>query len=379
MRKIALLGSTGSIGTQALNIIKNNSRSLKAELLSCHSRLDLISDQLKEFKPKYAVLPNNEDARKLAAEHGSVRFFYGDEGLAEAAKKCEYDFMLNSLLGISGFVPTYNCLDSGRSVALANKETLVAGGKIITDLATENNLDIIPVDSEHSAIFQCLNGTTNKIKKISLTASGGAFRGKTRKELKDVTRDDALKHPNWSMGAKITIDSATLMNKGFEVVEAKWLFGLEPDQIEVLLHPESIIHSMVEFEDNSTLAQLGQPDMEIPISYAFSCPGRWETTAQPIDLIKTGSLNFSVADTETFKCLRLATDAMKMGGSYTVALNAANEVLVELFLEKKINFLQIGDTVEKILDKHTSRELKTAEEVLETDKKVREETLKMLK
>lgn len=379
MRKIAVLGSTGSIGTQALGIIKNNKDSLSAEILTCNSRLDLISKQINEFKPRYAVLPDSDEAKKLAGKHEEVTFFYGEKGLAEASEKCEYDLMLNSLLGISGFVPTYKCLSSGRSVALANKETLVAGGKIITDLAAEKGLDIIPVDSEHSAIFQCLQGTTNAIKKITLTASGGAFRGRKRSDLDTVTKDDALKHPNWTMGAKITIDSATLMNKGFEVIEAKWLFDIEADRIEVLLHPESIIHSMVEFVDNSTLAQLGQPDMSIPISYAFSFPDRWLTPAEPIDLVNTSRLNFSEPDYETFKCLSMAIDAMMAEGSYTVALNAANEVLVGLFLKDEIGFLDIGDTIELILDKHRSREITTPEEVLEIDREVRAETLEMIK
>lgn len=379
MRRIAVLGSTGSIGKQALEIIRKNSDDLSAQLLTCNSQLNLISDQIREFKPKYVVLPNSKDAEKLSREHSDVTFFYGAEGLSEAAKKCEYDLMLNSLLGISGFIPTYNSLNTGRSVALANKETLVAGGSLIMDLAKKKNLNIIPVDSEHSAIFQCLQGGNNKIKDITLTASGGAFRGKKRKDLVNVTKNDALKHPNWTMGAKITIDSATLMNKGFEVIEAKWLFDLLPKQIKVLLHPESIIHSMVEFEDNSTLAQMGQPDMAIPISYAFSYPERWPTTAEPLDLMKASTLNFSQPDRETFKCLRLAESVMNMDESYAVALNAANEVLVGLFLEDNISFLEIGDTIERILDSHKPVDLSSPGNVLDVDRNVRKETLELLK
>jgi 1-deoxy-D-xylulose-5-phosphate reductoisomerase len=379
MRKIALLGSTGSIGTQALNIIKNNKDSLKAELLSCNSRLDLIFEQIKEFNPKYVALPDIHEARKLAQEFNNITFFYGEKGLAQAALECEYDYMLNSLLGISGFIPTYNCLKSNRSVALANKETLVAGGNIIMGLAKEKGLNIIPVDSEHSAIFQCLQGGTNNIKKLTLTASGGPFRGRSREYLEAVTVANALNHPNWSMGAKITIDSATLMNKGFEVIEAKWLFDVTDSQIDVVVHPESIIHSMVEFDDNSTLAQLGQPDMAIPISYAFSYPGRLATTAGPIDLIKTSSLSFFEPDYDTFKCLRLAMESMAMGQSYSIVLNAANEVLVDLFLKEKIRFLEIGDTIEKVLDSHKPCLPHATSEVLQIDKEAREQTLNMLK
>lgn len=383
MRKIAVFGSTGSIGTQALNIIKSNQDNLKAQILTAGSNLSLINTQIKEFSPQYVVLPDVDDARKLAEEYPEVKFFYGDAGLAEASEKCEYDYMLNSLLGISGFIPTYNCLNTKRSVALANKETLVAGGSIIMDLAKKKNCDVIPVDSEHSAIFQCIQGidkdtSQSRIKNITLTASGGAFRGKTIDELRNVTKDDALKHPNWSMGKKITIDSATLMNKGFEVIEAKWLFDLRPEQINVVLHPESVIHSMVEFVDNSTLAQLGNPDMAVPISYAFSYPDRWETSAIPIDLVELGSLNFSKPDMETFKCLDLAISAMKAEDSYTVVLNAANEVLVQLFLEDKIGFLDIGDTVEKMLDSHKAVKPTTPEEVLEIDKDARLETLNVV-
>jgi len=376
MREVALLGSTGSIGTQALNIIRKNRDRLTVVLLSCGSRLDIMSEQLDEFGPKYAALPDTEDARKLASEHGSTSFFYGESGLAEASEKCEYNFMLNSLLGISGLIPTYNCLMSGRNIALANKETLVAGGEVIIELANKKGLKVIPVDSEHSAVFQCLQGTENRIKKVTLTASGGPFRGKTREELKEVKPEDALKHPNWKMGEKITIDSATLMNKGFEVIEAKWLFGLGPDQVDVIIHPESIIHSMVEFTDNSTLAQLGQPDMSIPISYAFSYPDRWPSSAKPIDLISTSSLNFSKPDINTFKCLKLAIEALRKGSSYPIVLNAANEVLVRLFLDNKIKFLDIGDTIERILDSHKpSGKCRTPEEIIEVDQKVRKDIL----
>ena len=323
-------------------------------------------------------MPETEKAKLLASMYPNVTFFYGEKGLSEAAEKCEYDYMLNSLLGISGFMPTYNCLKTGRSVALANKETLVAGGSIIMDTAKNKKSKVIPVDSEHSAIFQCLE-EGNKIKKITLTASGGAFRNKNRNELINVTKDDALKHPNWSMGNKITIDSATLMNKGFEIIEAKWLFDLLPKQIDVVLHPESIIHSMVEYEDNSTLAQMGEPDMAIPISYAFSYPERWPTSAKSIDLVKAGSLNFSEPGTDTFKCLRLAKDAMKSEGSYGIALNGANEVLVELFLQNKIKFLEIGDIIEVVLNEHKGVDPKTPEQVLEIDKNVREITLNKVK
>lgn len=246
------------------------------------------------------------------------------------------------------------------------------------DLAASQKLNVVPVDSEHSAIFQCLQGGNNKIQKVTLTASGGAFRGKTREELADVTKEDALKHPNWSMGAKITIDSATLMNKGFEVIEAKWLFGLAPEQIDVVLHPQSIIHSMVEFQDNSTLAQLGQPDMAIPISYALSYPNRWKTAAEPIDLKRTGVLDFYEPDHKTFKSLKLAKDAMNRGASYPVVLNAANEVLVQLFLEDKVGFLQIGDTVERILDQHREEQISSPEDVLRLDSETRLNTVRLL-
>jgi 1-deoxy-D-xylulose-5-phosphate reductoisomerase len=378
MKKIGILGSTGSIGTQALNIIENNLDKYEVSFLSCNMNIELFENQIKAFTPKYVVVKLEKDAISLNNKYPNIEVLYGDQGLAEVAGNSNTDLILNALVGIIGLVPTYSALTSGKEVALANKETLVAGGELIMRAAADNNVKIIPVDSEHSAIFQCLEGNRKEqIKKIIITASGGPFRGKNLIDLNKVTIEEALNHPKWSMGSKISIDSATLMNKGLEVIEAKWLFNLVPEQIEVLVHPECIIHSMVEYNDNSILAQLGQADMRIPISYAFEYPNRLKNVNQGLDFKSLKSLNFEQVDTNTFKCLNFAYEALRMGKSYSIVLNAANEVLVGLFLNKKIPFLEIQNKIEVIMQNHIAVECKSISDILEVDKETRERVMKI--
>ena len=314
-----------------------------------------------------------EDAIWLSKKHPKTEIMFGIEGL-KAASVESYDMLLNSLVGIAGLLPTYMAIEKGNNIALANKETLVAGGEIITRMAKENETKLLPVDSEHSAIFQCLQGNEgNDIKSITLTASGGPFRGYTEKQLAEVSLEDALKHPNWIMGRKITIDSATMMNKGLEVIEAHWLFGIEGEKINIAVHPQSIIHSMVEFSDNSFIAQMGLPDMKLPISYAFSYPKRLESKDKGLNIFKEGkSLTFERVNQKVFRCVGLAYEALKIGGSYPVVLNGANEALVDLFLNRKIKFIQIQENLEKILNKHKNTNNLSIEEILEIDNEARE-------
>lgn len=379
-KKIGIFGSTGSIGTQSLEIIDKHKDILEASVLTCGRNLKLFRQQLEAHEPKIAVIQDEmaDEAADLRRDFPNTQFFYGNEGLVSAASSDEYDIMLNALLGIAGMAPTYAAICQGHEIALANKETLVAGGEVITAAARKHNVRIHPVDSEHSAIFQCLTGSNgNPVKRIILTASGGPFRGYTKKQLAGVTLAQALKHPRWEMGAKITIDSATLMNKGLEVIEAKWLFDLKPEQIQVVVHPESIVHSMVEFQDNAVMAQLGTPDMKIPISYALSYPERWETDAGAVDFAQIGMLKFENVNMETFTCLKLAWDALKEGGSCPVVLNAANEVLVQMFLEEKIRFIEIQEYLERILNSHKPAYEADIESVLDIDRETRIITRKL--
>ena len=378
MKKIAILGSTGSIGTQALDIIGRNPDRFKVAALTCNSSTDKLREQIAEFSPEIAVTGAKEDRDRLAEEFPGTEIMWGADGLIAAAC-CDCDMVLNSLLGISGLVPTYHAIRAGRDIALANKETLVTGGQLIMSEAAEHGVKILPVDSEHSAIFQCLQGNTNsRISRILLTASGGPFRGYTAEQLAEVTLQQALRHPRWNMGSKITIDSATMMNKGFEVIEARWLFDVSPEQIQVLVHPQSIVHSMVEFEDTSVMAQLGLPDMRVPIGYAFSYPDRLEYDFPRLDLFEAGQLTFEKPDTEVFRCIGFAYDALKAGGSYPVVLNGANEVLVSLFLQSRIKFTDIQNTLEEVLNRHNPEYNIDLEGILETDRAARNAVINIL-
>jgi len=372
MNKICILGSTGSIGTQALEVIENNKDRFKVSVLSCGTRIEELSAQIIKYNPEIAVVGKVEDAAILKKRHPETEILYGMDGLIEAAES-DCDLVLNSLVGMLGLQPTYRAILKGTTIALANKETLVAGGKLITEAAMNNKVQILPVDSEHSAIFQCLQGNQeNEIKKVILTASGGPFRNYSLKDLEKVTREQALKHPKWTMGQKITIDSATMMNKGLEVIEASWLYSLPGEKIEIAVHPQSIVHSMLEFMDNSIIAQLGLPDMRIPISYAFSYPKRVEMKGKGLDIFKDGAnLTFEKLDKSVFKCVGYAYEALKKGGSYSVALNSANEVLVKLFLEDKIKFIDIQNTLGAVLEKHESVEILNIDHILEIDLEIR--------
>ncbi|WP_415930416.1 1-deoxy-D-xylulose-5-phosphate reductoisomerase [Zhenpiania hominis] len=378
MKTIAILGSTGSIGTQALDLVRRNPEKFSVSVLSCSRRIERLKEQIEEFHPRMVVVQREEDAATLAVEYPKLQVEYGDKGLIAAAES-SCDLVLNSLVGIRGMIPTYYALRAGNDIAFANKETLVAGGELIMRTSEETGRKLLPVDSEHSAIFQCLQQNSGQaVRRILLTASGGPFRGYTLEQLRGVTLDQALRHPKWDMGNKITIDSATMMNKGLEIIEAKWLFDVDPDRIQVVVHPQSIVHSAVEYWDGSVLAQMGNPDMRIPISYAFSWPERLENDFKPLDLFAEGTLTFERPDPEVFKTLRLARQACSQGGTYPAALNGANEVLVQMFLEKKIGFTDIQDTIEKVLEVHKPENHLTLEGILEADRKAREAAVRLL-
>ncbi|MEG0919497.1 MAG: 1-deoxy-D-xylulose-5-phosphate reductoisomerase [Anaerovoracaceae bacterium] len=375
MKKICILGSTGSIGTQSLDIIEKNPQQFSVSVLSCGTSVSKLSEQIEKFKPQVAVVAFEKDAIALQKKHKNVEVLFGKEGLVQAATKGEHHMVLNSLMGIKGLEPTYNAILAGKDIALANKETLVAGGEVVVNAVKEKGVRMLPVDSEHSAIFQCLQGNKHsELSKILLTASGGPFRGYSLDQLQQVTLEQALKHPNWSMGSKITIDSATMMNKGLEVIEAKWLFDVELDQIEILVHPQSIVHSMVEYRDGSVIGQLGAPDMRTPIALAFSYPSRMDLDFPKVNFFEEGAnLTFEKPDINTFKCIDLAYKASKAGGSYPVVLNGANEVLVDKFLRGEIKFVQIQETLERVLEEHKPSYNLTLEEIIEIDKKIRTE------
>lgn len=379
MKKITILGSTGSIGTQTLEVIAANPDRFCVTALTCGRNTALLAKQIAMFRPRLAVTERREDALALAAQFPQVTFLYGREGLIEAAT-ADCDMVVNALMGMRGLEPTYHAILAGRDIALANKETLVAGGRLVMETVSEKGVHLLPVDSEHSAIFQCLEGNRHRpIKKILLTASGGPFRGFSREELEHVTPAQALKHPNWSMGAKITIDSATMMNKGLEVIEAKWLFDVPAARIQVLVHPQSILHSAVEFADNSVIGQMGVPDMRIPISLALGYPERLENPDAPLDFFGAGScLTFEKPDLETFTCLGLAYAALQTGGSCPLVLNAANEVLVDAFLQEKIGFLDIPRKLSLILSRHSAAERLDLEGILEIDRQTRVKTRELL-
>lgn len=369
---ISILGSTGSIGTQALDVCRRTG--FKPVALTANKNVDIIEKQIREFKPQIAVMADETAGKelKIRVADTSTKVYSGVDGVCVAAAYDSADIILNSLVGMAGLVPTFTAIIAKKKIALANKETLVAGGDYIMRSALENGVDILPVDSEHSAIFQCLQGANgNKIKKILLTASGGPFFSKTRGDLQNVTKADALRHPNWDMGAKITIDSATMMNKGFEVIEAMHLFGVEPSQIDVVVHRESIIHSAVQFDDNSVIAQLGLPDMRLPIQYALTYPQRIDMPGDGLDLSSLAKMTFYKPDLSTFGCLDVCMKAAKAGGLKCCAVNAANEVAVSLFLQDKISFLQIEEIARFAFDYQTETQYSDINEVLQCDKDVR--------
>ncbi len=353
-KQIAILGSTGSIGTQVLDVIRSNKEKVIVEVLTANNNADLLIRQALEFQPNAVVIGNEAQYEKVndALSGKGIKVYAGSEAIASIVEMDTIDMVLTAMVGFSGLKPTIRAIDTGKEIALSNKETLVVAGEYITTLAAERGVNIYPVDSEHSAIFQCMIGEFhNKIERIILTASGGPFRGMKRHELTNINKEQALAHPNWNMGAKITIDSATLMNKGLEVIEAKWLFGVNASQIEVVIHPQSIIHSMVEFEDGSIKAQMGVPDMRIPIQFALSYPDRWKSDFPRYSFANYEALNFEKPDVDTFRNLGLAYEALQRGGIMPCIVNAANEIAVDAFLKDKIGFLEISDVIEACMDK----------------------------
>lgn len=369
MKKISILGSTGSIGTQTLDVIAHDPERYSVEALAAGGNIKLLAEQIRRFRPKKVSVSNKEHAERLKLEFGdAVQIYWGHDGLLETAAGTDADLVVTAMVGSIGLEPTLAAIEAGKQIGLANKETLVTAGHLVTALAAKRGVKLLPIDSEHSAIFQCLNGERQEeISKLILTASGGSFRDRTREELGDVTVEQALSHPNWAMGAKITIDSATMVNKGLEVIEAHWLFHMPYDRIEVLLHPQSVIHSMVEFVDNSVIAQLGNPDMRVPIQYALTYPARFKTPSEPLDLSRIGSLDFRKMDEDRFPCLKMAFACGRSGGTATTVFNAANEVAVSRFLQGEIRFLQIEDIIEQVLERHELVSSPDLEEIIHAD------------
>ncbi len=380
-KKIAILGSTGSIGTQALEVIAAHSGQFDVEVLTAQNNCELLIEQALEFKPNTVVIGNEAHYDKVheALDRADIKVYCGANALASVVEMDQVDLVLTALVGYAGLAPTIRAIESGKTIALANKETLVVAGELITRLAQEKGVSIYPVDSEHSAIFQCLVGEFhNPVEKIVLTASGGPFRGKGAGELAHVTKAQALKHPNWEMGAKITIDSATLMNKGLEVIEAKWLFGLTPEQVEVVVHPQSIIHSLVQFRDGSMKAQMGLPDMKLPIQYALGYPYRLPSDFPRFNFLDYPSLTFEQPDTKTFRNLALAYEAMSQGGNMPCVLNAANEIAVDAFLKDNIGFLEMSSLVERCLEKIDYIKTPSFDDYVETDRVTRIRAMELL-
>ena len=373
-RQVAILGSTGSIGTQALQVIEEHSDLYEVYALTANNSVDLLIEQARRHQPDVVVIANEAHYTKLceALADLPLKVYAGENALCEVVEAEPIDIVLASMVGYAGLRPTMNAIRAGKAIALANKETLVVAGELITQLAIEHRVPILPVDSEHSAIFQCLTGEANNpIEKILLTASGGPFRTWSMEQLQHATRDQALKHPNWDMGAKITIDSATMMNKGFEVIEAKWLFDVTPSQIEVVVHPQSVVHSMVQFTDGSIKAQLGTPDMRLPIQYAFSYPYRLPLSSQRVDFTTLSTLTFEQPDPVRFRNLALSFEALERGGNMPCILNAANEVCVAAFLKERVGFLQMSDVIERTMQKTTFITTPTYEDYVATDAEAR--------
>lgn len=372
-KKIAILGSTGSIGTQALQVIEEHADLYEAYVLTANNRVELLIEQARRFMPEAVVIANEDKYEVLrdALADLPVKVYAGAEALCQIVQEKPVDVVLTAMVGFAGLRPTISAIKAGKAIALANKETLVVAGELINRLANDYHADIIPVDSEHSAIFQCLAGEVSPVEKIILTASGGPFRTFSHEQLASVTKAQALKHPNWSMGAKITIDSASMMNKGFEVIEAKWLFGVEPGQIQVVVHPQSIVHSAVQFADGAVKAQLGMPDMRVPIQYAFSYPLRLQSSFERLDLFRVGTLTFEEPDTRRFRNLALAYEALHEGGNMPCIVNAANEIVNRAFLEDRIGFLQMSDVIANTMRKTSFVKKPTYEDYLQTDAEAR--------
>ena len=377
MKKIAIFGSTGSIGESTLNVVRENPDLFQVVTLVAGKNIKKLIEQIQEFKPQNVYITAEENANQIQELYPNLHVYHGKEGMEKISQLTDFDIGVSALVGVAGLQPTYNMIRNGKTVALANKEVLVAGGKLIMDTAKKNNATLLTVDSEHSAIMQCLQGEKqNKIDKILLTASGGPF---FDKEITDaITVEQALNHPTWKMGPKVTIDSSTMMNKGFEVIEAKWLFDVEPSQIQVVVHRKSIVHSMVQFQDGTIMANLGPKSMQIPIAYALNYPNRLSNHIEKIDLFEIAELAFEKPDLEKFQCLQLAFEAIEKGHSYQVVLNAANEILVDAFLNKKSTYKQVSKGIKKMLDAHNLMELNTVEEILALDHKVKEETKRMI-
>lgn len=374
MKKICILGSTGSIGTQALDVIRQHQELFEVHTLTAYNNAQLLIQQAREFQPDSVVIVREDLYQEVSEALAPlpIKVYTGSQALCEVVTHSEIDIVLTAMVGFAGLRPTIAAINAKKTIALANKETLVVAGELICNLALQNKVPILPVDSEHSAILQSLTGEgDNKIEKILLTASGGPFRTFTREQMKNVTPAQALRHPNWEMGAKITIDSATLMNKGFEMIEAKWLFDISPEKIEVVVHPESIIHSAVQFEDGSVKAQLGVPDMRLPIQYAFTYPSRLHLSGDRLDLFKLGAMHFEPADMERFPCLRLSYEAISMGGTAPCVLNAANEIVNLAFREGKISYPMIAEIIEKTMQAIAVIHNPTLEQLIETDEQAR--------
>ncbi len=372
MKNLAILGSTGSIGRNTLEIVRQFPERFNVVALGAGKNVELLSKQIAEFKPQAVCLLNREIAEQLKeiiGKHADVEIYWGEEGYKRLAVIADTDMVVSAIVGGAGFVPTVAAIEAGKDIALANKETLVMGGEIVTGLVRKKGVRLLPVDSEHSAIFQCLQGNNKRdVRRILLTASGGPFRKYSKEEMTNITPDDALNHPTWAMGSKITIDSSTLMNKGLEVIEAYWLFNVEPEQIQIHIHPESIVHSMVEYVDGSVIAQLGIPDMKTPIAYALTYPNRLPIANPPLDLFELRKLTFFEPDFDLFPCLRLAYEALEAGGTMPAVLNAANEVAVEAFLTRKIPFLAIPEVIESTMRAHKQVGELNVERVLEADR-----------
>lgn len=381
-KQIAILGSTGSIGTQALQVIEEHPDLYEAYVLTANNKVELLIQQARKFMPEAVVIANPQKYAELkeALKDLPIKVYAGEDALCQVVEAAPIDMVLTAMVGYAGLRPTMNAIKAGKVIALANKETLVVAGDLINKMANKYNTVILPVDSEHSAVFQCLSGEyNNKVEKVILTASGGPFRHFTMEQLATVTKEQALKHPNWKMGAKITIDSASMMNKGFEVIEAKWLFDVRPEQIEVVVHPQSVIHSMVQFEDGAVMAQLGMPDMRLPIQYAFSYPKRIHSSFERLDFTKMASLTFEKPDTERFRNLGLAYEALHRGGNMPCIVNAANEVVVAAFLHDRISFMGMSDVIEKAMQKATFVQNPTYDDYVQTDAEVRRLAEEMIK
>lgn len=371
-KQIAILGSTGSIGTQALQVIEEHPDLYEAYAITANNQVELLAEQARKFMPAAVVIANESkyaQLKELLADL-PIQVYAGADAICDIVQAEPVDMVLASMVGYAGLRPTINAIKAGKEIALANKETLVVAGELINNLISQYHTPLFPVDSEHSAIFQCLEAD-NRLEKVILTASGGPFRTFTREQLEHVTKEQALKHPNWDMGAKITIDSATMMNKGFEVIEAKWLFGLRPEQIEVVVHPQSVIHSMVQFQDGAVKAQLGVPDMRLPIQYAFSYPKRLQSSFDRLDFSQMTALTFEQPDTDRFRCLALAYEALNTGGNMACIVNAANEVVVSAFLHDRISFLQMSEIIEQTMSKVAFIHTPTYEDYVATDAEAR--------